>query len=183
MFLYPHPERPSFHSMKIIALAPLLLLAACATPDWRDASVPVTPIAGFQLDRYTGDWFEIARFPNWFEDGCSDVRTNYTPRTDGRIDVTNICPTNASGDPTTATGVARTTDTPGALEVRFAPSWVPFAWADYIVVWTDPDYRAAVVASPVAVPHGFWRVRRPPIWPYWIRPAQCWAQTAMIRMQ
>ena len=137
--------------MKATALAPLLLLAACATPDWRDADVPVTPAPAFDLQRYVGDWYEIARFPNGFEAGCRDVRTNYTLRPDGLIDVTNICPVRDTGAaPETATGIARTTATPARLEVRFAPAWVPFAWADYTVLWTDPDYRMAVVATPGA---------------------------------
>ena len=136
--------------MKHLALAPLIALAACATPDWRDASVPVTPAPALDLARYAGDWFEIARFPNGFEEGCRDVRTNYTLRPDGLIGVTNICPVKDGGDAETAEGLARQTDDPARLEVRFAPAWVPFAWADYTVLWTDPDYRAAVVVTPDA---------------------------------
>lgn len=133
------------------ALIPLLLLAACATPDWRDADVAVTPAASFDLARYTGDWFEIARFPNGFEEGCRDVATTYTPRPDGLIDVVNTCPVRDNGAaPETAEGLARQTDVPARLQVRFAPAWVPFAWADYTVLWTDPDYRMAVVATPGA---------------------------------
>jgi apolipoprotein D and lipocalin family protein len=46
------------------------------------------------LERYPGDWFEIARFPNSFQKSCTgDVRASYARRPDGRIDVIDRCQT------------------------------------------------------------------------------------------
>jgi apolipoprotein D and lipocalin family protein len=104
------------------------------------------------LDRYLGDWFEIARFPNRFQDDCvGDVKASYVRRADGRIDVINRC--RARDDTKEARGVARIVDarTQGKLKVRFAPallSWLPAVWGDYWILGLDDDYAWAVVGSP-----------------------------------
>ena len=104
------------------------------------------------LDRYAGDWFEIARFPNRFQRQCvGDVRATYSRRPDGRLDVVNRCRT-AEGE-TEARGVARIVDdrTFAKLKVRFAPawlSWLPMVWGDYWIIGLAPDYSWAVVGDP-----------------------------------
>ena len=113
---------------------------------------PVHTVASVNLDRYVGDWYEIARFPNRFQRQCAgDVRASYARRPDGRIDVVNRCRT-ASGD-TEARGVARIVDeqTFAKLKVRFAPAWLtflPVVWGDYWIIGLAPDYSWAVVGDP-----------------------------------
>ena len=105
------------------------------------------------LDRYVGEWFEIARFPNRFQRNCAgDVRAAYARRPDGRIDVVNRCRA-ADGHVIEAHGVARVVDarTSAKLKVRFAPaalSFLPFVWGDYWIVGLADDYSWAVVGSP-----------------------------------
>jgi apolipoprotein D and lipocalin family protein len=114
---------------------------------------PVQTVPSVDLDRYLGDWFEIARFPNRFQDRCvSDVRASYARRDDGRIDVINRCRT-ADGESIEAKGVARIVDRTSSakLEVRFAPavlSFLPFVWGDYWIIGLADDYSWAVVGSP-----------------------------------
>ena len=104
------------------------------------------------LDRYAGEWFEIARFENRFQRQCvGDVRASYATRADRRIDVVNRCRT-ADGQ-AEARGVARLVDeqTHAKLEVRFAPawlSWLPAVWGDYWIIGLAPDYSWATVGSP-----------------------------------
>lgn len=113
---------------------------------------PVRTVPQVVLDRYVGEWFEIARFPNRFQRQCrGDVRASYARRADGRIDVVNRCRT-ADGQ-TEARGVARVVDqqTSAALKVRFAPAWLsflPFVWGDYWIIGLAPDYTWAVVGDP-----------------------------------
>ena len=112
----------------------------------------VRTVSHVDLDRYAGDWFEIARFPNRFQRQCvGDVRASYARRADGRIDVVNRCRT-ADGQ-TEARGVARLVDeqTHAKLKVRFAPawlSWLPSVWGDYWIIGLAPDYSWAVVGDP-----------------------------------
>ena len=48
----------------------------------------VQTVASVDLARYAGNWFEIARFPNRFQQRCAgEVQASYAVRTDGRVDV------------------------------------------------------------------------------------------------
>jgi apolipoprotein D and lipocalin family protein len=118
----------------------------------RGQTRPVRTVPLVDLDRYAGEWFEIARFPNRFQRQCvGDVRATYARRPDGRLDVVNRCRT-ADGE-TEARGVARIVDkrTSAKLKVRFAPawlSWLPAVWGDYWIIALAPDYSWAVVGDP-----------------------------------
>lgn len=113
----------------------------------------VRTVARVDLDRYAGAWFEIARFPNRFQEKCAgDVQARYARRPDGRIDVVNVCRL-ADGSIDEARGVARVVDerTSAKLKVRFAPaflSFLPMVWGDYWVIGLADDYSWAVVGSP-----------------------------------
>jgi apolipoprotein D and lipocalin family protein len=114
---------------------------------------PVRTVDAVDLNRYLGDWFEIARFPNRFQTACrGDVRATYARRADGRLDVINRCRT-AGDEIKDARGVARVVDTrtSAKLKVRFAPaalSFLPFVWGDYWILGLADDYSWAVVGSP-----------------------------------
>ena len=115
-------------------------------------SASVSTVTYVDLHRYSGEWFEIARYANRFQRQClGDVRADYVKRSDGRLDVVNEC-RSAEGN-VTARGVARVVDTQtGAkLKVRFAPVWLsflPYVWGDYWVIGLAADYSWAVVGSP-----------------------------------
>jgi apolipoprotein D and lipocalin family protein len=141
------PRRWATAAVVLAAAAVLQTTAATAQTTAPPRTVPVV-----DLDRYAGDWFEIARLPNRFQRQCvGDVRASYARRTDGRIDVVNQCRT---GDGRIqARGVARVVDERSfaRLKVRFAPSWLtflPFVWGDYWIIGLADDYSWAVVGSP-----------------------------------
>ncbi len=141
--------------MHLAALGSVItvLLLACAAPSSAQAAREVATVPSVDLDRYLGDWFEVARFPNRFQRQCAgDVKATYARRPDGRIDVTNRCQ-KADGQASVAKGVARVVDatTRSKLKVRFAPavlSFLPFVWGDYWIIGLDENYRWAVVGSP-----------------------------------
>ncbi len=112
---------------------------------------PVRPVAEVDLARYAGRWYEVARFPNWFQKKCvAETTADYTLLPDGRIRVVNACRT-AEGKVSTAEGVARVAGSTSTLKVRFAPRWLsalPFVWGDYWILDLTPDYGAALVGSP-----------------------------------
>ncbi len=115
---------------------------------------PVQPVPSVDLVRYAGTWFEIARFPNRFQEKCTgDVTASYTVLEDGTIQVVNKC-RKEDGTFDEAEGKARrkSEEEPSSkLEVRFAPaflSFLPFVWADYWVIDLAPDYSYAVVSGP-----------------------------------
>ncbi|MBT8151065.1 MAG: lipocalin family protein [Gammaproteobacteria bacterium] len=49
----------------------------------------VTPVQNFDLERYLGKWYEIARLDHSFERGLEQVSANYSLREDGGVDVIN----------------------------------------------------------------------------------------------
>lgn len=122
-------------------------------PGRQRAQPAVTTVPSVDLDRYAGTWFELARFPNRFQDQCAgDVRATYARRADGRIDVLNRC-RERDGTTSDAKGVARVVDakTNARLEVRFSPkwlSWLPSVWGDYWIIGLADDYSWATVGSP-----------------------------------
>ncbi len=129
--------------------APLLLITAMAATA---ASLPNEPVSTLDLNRYAGQWHEIAHLPLYFQRHCKDqITATYTIRGDGTIGVRNACRT-ADGKQKVAEATGKPAGGPaGALKVRFAPawlSWLPWVWADYWVIELDPDYQWAVVGSP-----------------------------------
>ena len=132
-------------------LACAIALTGCTTLG-RDAS-PLATVPRVDLVRYSGTWYEIARYPNRFQSQCAgDVTAQYSPRDDGTIEVINAC-RRADGTLDRALGTARVADpaTNAQLEVRFAPAalaWLPLVWGDYYVIALAPDYRYALVGAP-----------------------------------
>lgn len=136
--------------MKTLVLATLtaLTLVACTSSSYRDSGVPIRAVDAVDLSRYAGKWFEIARFPNRFEEGCEAVTAEYSLREDGQVDVLNTCRQGAINGPIeTAEGIARPVDgTNAKLEVKFV-QWLPFA-GDYWVLYLDDAYETVAVGNP-----------------------------------
>lgn len=122
-------------------LAMAILLQGCT-------GVPkgVTPVAPFELERYLGQWHEIARLDHRFERGLTDVTANYSMREDGGVRVVNRGFSAKDNDWQQAEGKAYFTgDTnTGALKVSF---FGPF-YGSYNVAKLSDDYSVALVIGP-----------------------------------
>ena len=118
-------------------IAAAMALAGCVS----GPKVDNTPVAALDLNRYLGEWYEIARFDHSFERGVEQAKANYTQNADGTIKVVNSGV--KDGKPKTAIGKGKMTDTPGLLRVSF---FGPF-YADYRVMLIDKDYTYALVGS------------------------------------
>ncbi|APB98260.1 lipocalin family protein [Polynucleobacter asymbioticus] len=120
---------------------------------YSQSEAPVKTIPNLDVPRYMGTWYEIAKFPNWFQRKCvANTKAEYSIRPDGNLKVLNSCKT-ASGEVTDAEGLAKqigAKDSPKLL-VRFAPAWLsflPMVWGDYWVVDLDSQYQVAAVSDP-----------------------------------
>lgn len=127
------------------AICAFILLSACGS-QYRDTSAPITAQADFDAAQYLGKWYEIARYPVPFQEGCTATTATYQAIDNESISVLNQC---RQGDPAgpldQIKGSARIV-APGQLKVRF--NSVPFLRAPYWVLWVDPDYQTAVVGVP-----------------------------------
>ena len=119
----------------------LVALAAAVAGCVSGPKVDNTPVAALDLNRYLGEWYEIARFDHSFERGIEQAKANYTLNEDGTIKVVNSGV--KDGKPKTAIGKGKRTDTPALLRVSF---FGPF-YADYRVMMIDADYTYALVGS------------------------------------
>lgn len=129
-----------------------ILLAFSTSIFSQTTATPVKTIASLDVPRYMGTWYEIAKFPNWFQKKCvSNTQAVYSIRPDGNLNVLNSCKT-ADGEVSQAEGMARQQgpkDSP-KLEVRFAPEWLsflPMVWGEYWVIDLDAQYQVAAVSD------------------------------------
>jgi apolipoprotein D and lipocalin family protein len=72
--------------MKILIAAILVLSSACANAADNPQPTPaLTSISALDVPRYMGTWYEIAKFPAWFQKKCvADTRAEYRLQPDGR---------------------------------------------------------------------------------------------------
>jgi len=67
----------------LILLASMLLSGCLGVPK------NLAPVQAFELDRYLGEWYEIARLNHSFERGLQNVTANYSLRKGGGVSVIN----------------------------------------------------------------------------------------------
>jgi apolipoprotein D and lipocalin family protein len=121
------------------------LLTGSATHIAHAADAPLPTVAGVDLARYAGAWYEIALLPNRFQRQCvADTQARY--RLDGeRVEVINRCRT-ASGEIEDVKGHAKVVDGSGNARLRVTFFW-PF-YGDYWVLDLDEGYREVLVGTP-----------------------------------
>ncbi|RPJ76836.1 MAG: lipocalin [Desulfobacteraceae bacterium] len=128
--------------MRTCWIAWLLLVSGCVgVPDG------VAPVENFELARYLGRWYEIARLDHSFERGLSRVTAEYSLREDGGVRVVNRGYSEKKKEWKEAEGKAYFVDRAdqGHLKVSF---FGPFYGA-YIVFELDREnYQYALVSGP-----------------------------------
>ena len=119
----------------------LLLTCSCTSPPRG-----ITPVSGFELERYLGTWHEIARLDHSFERGLGQVTASYSMREDGGVKVLNRGWSAEDKAWKEAAGKAYFVLSPdiGHLKVSF---FGPFYGA-YVIFELDPDYRYVFIAGP-----------------------------------
>ena len=107
----------------------------------------VDPVQGFELNRYLGRWYEIARLDHSFERGMSHVTADYSMRKDGGVRVLNRGYSEKKKEWKTAEGKAYRVKGPdeGYLKVSF---FGPF-YGSYVIFQLDQkDYQYAIISGP-----------------------------------
>lgn len=132
-----------------------LCMAMCACSE--NKNLNNEPVKSLDLNRYLGQWYELARFDHSFERGMSACTANYSLNPNGTIKVLNSGL--KEGKTKVSEGKAKTTGTIGLLRVSF---FGPF-YSDYRVLLLSDDYRYALVGSSSA--KYLWILSRTPILP------------------
>jgi len=125
----------------LTALACLIISGCLGTPK------NVSPVKDFELDRYLGKWYEIARLDHSFERGLENITAEYSMRADGGVNVKNRGFSSVDNEWNEANGKAYFVNSPkeGYLKVSF---FGPF-YGSYVVFELDKeDYQYAFVSGP-----------------------------------
>ena len=125
-----------------ISLLLIVLLTACT-----GQPQGVTAVSNFELQRYLGKWYEIARLDHSFERGLTKVTAEYLLREDGGVRVINRGYDTAKNQWREAEGKAYfvSGETTGHLKVSF---FGPF-YGSYIVFELDQEnYQYALISGP-----------------------------------
>ena len=128
-------------------------LASAQAPSGEISPAPLEAIASLDVPRYMGTWYEVAKYPNWFQKRCiANTSATYAVQPNGMLQVLNRCQ-KEDGSMSEALGAAKQVGDANSpkLEVRFAPAWLsflPFVWGNYWVIDLDPQYQLAAVSEP-----------------------------------
>ena len=127
---------------KIILSSLALLLSACTGKQYPST---IKPVNDFQIDRYLGTWYEIARLDHSFERGLQQVSATYSMREDGGVQVLNKGYKTEKQKWSESIGKAYfvQNENTGHLKVSF---FGPF-YGTYVVFELDADYQYAFIAG------------------------------------
>jgi len=119
-----------------------VLLTACVT-------IPenISPVTGFDIHRYLGTWYEIARLDHSFERGLEKVTAEYSYRDDGGIKVINrgFDPAKNRWKESIGKAYFVSDSNLGRLKVSF---WGPFYGAYNIIDLDKKNYSYSLVCGP-----------------------------------
>lgn len=107
----------------------------------------IAPVTGFELNRYLGTWYEIARLDHSFERGLSNVTAQYSMRSDGGVKVINRGYSREDNEWDEAEGRAYFVEDSdkGFLKVSF---FGPFYGSYVIFDLDDENYQYSFVTGP-----------------------------------
>ncbi len=129
--------------MKSIALLFGTLLLAGGTT----APQGIMTVDNFDLDRYLGTWYEIARLDHRFERGLSQVSATYSKRPDGGVDVINRGFKNQAGKWKEAKGRAYFIGEPDVARLKVTFFW-PFYGGYNVIELDHENYSYALICGP-----------------------------------
>jgi apolipoprotein D and lipocalin family protein len=123
-------------------LSLLVFLSGCGgIPD------NVEPVKGFEVDRYLGKWYEIARLDHSFEEGLEKVTAEYSLRNDGGIKVINkgFNPESKKWKEAVGRAYFQNDSAIGRLKVSF---FGPFYGGYNIIELDKKDYSYSLICGP-----------------------------------
>jgi apolipoprotein D and lipocalin family protein len=145
MASYFHPLQ-NFAPARARAFVGVLLLALASAAC---TGIPqgLTPVDGFDVQRYKGEWFEIMRLDHSFERGLTNVTASYELRDDGTVGVLNRGFDAEKCRWKEASGRAVFQGAPDRASLSVTFFW-PFAGGYHVLALDRQDYRWALVSGP-----------------------------------
>lgn len=131
--------------ISILGVAFLILIAWFSIIGKSTIPAKARAVKPFDLDKYLGKWFEIARFDYYWEKDLKNVVAMYMKNPDGTVKVINTGYNSKNKKWEQSTGKAKfvADADEGKLQVSF---FGPF-YSGYNVIAIDKDYQYALVAG------------------------------------
>lgn len=131
-------------------LAFLFFMVSCSLAGAR--GLPLDTVEFVELNRYLGKWYEISRFEQKFQKGCTATEANYSLRPDGDIKVINRCNLNSpDGKLKESEGRAWIVDenSNAKLKVQFFALGrrLPLFAGNYWILDLDENYNHVIVGD------------------------------------
>lgn len=125
----------------VLVISSLLSLSCSVSPP-----SGVKPVDNFDVNRYLGTWYEIARLDHRFERGLDHVSAHYSLRSDGGVTVVNkgFSPAEQRWQQKSGKAFFLASPRQASLKVSF---FGPF-YGGYHVIELDPQYGYALVSGP-----------------------------------
>ena len=95
----------------------------------------------FNLTRFLGNWYEVARIKNEFEPNMTKVKAKYSYNQDGSVKVINSG--YFKGNLRQLVGTAWKTEDPSVLKIRFFPG----IYSDYRILEIGNNYEYALIGG------------------------------------
>jgi apolipoprotein D and lipocalin family protein len=123
----------------------VLITASCMHV--KDPLPSLEVVSSVDLGRYTGTWYEIARYPHKFQKGCIGSRATYALRDDGNLSVLNECYEESDKSKLrSAKGKAWIVDKDTNAKLKVSFFW-PFS-GHYWIIDLGKKYEYAVIGHP-----------------------------------
>jgi len=124
----------------------LFILLACKQTAMTQPDQTIHEEFPFELEKYLGTWYEIARFDHSFERGLEGTTATYSLRPDGKINVINQgYKKSLRGKLSKATGKAKIIDPRKPRNIKV--SFFLFFYAPYNILELDKNYQYALIGS------------------------------------
>ncbi len=128
----------------LLGVGALMAIAATNYAHADDSELQTVPKV--DLKRYLGKWYEISKYPAWFEKDCDrDTTAEYSLKDNGDIEVVNSC-TTKEAKRKASKGTAKIVDQKSNAKLKVTFFW-PF-YGKYWIIDLDPDYQWVVVGEP-----------------------------------
>ncbi len=121
----------------------LLIFLVSTTSNCQAETIDNTTVDEFDLSRYMGKWYEIARFDNRFERNLSEVTAEYILNEDDHVIIINRGFNTKDMEWREARGKGHPTEVNGQLNVSF----FMFFSTEYNVMGLGDNYEWALVGS------------------------------------
>jgi apolipoprotein D and lipocalin family protein len=133
-------KKSSFASLAIIGLGSMFFLLSCKSI--HKGAVAIKP---FDINKYLGKWYEIARFDFRFEKNLNNTTAEYTVNPDGSIKVVNRGYNYVTSKWKQAVGKAKFAGDKNEAKLKVS-FFGPF-YSGYNVIALDTGYKYAMIAG------------------------------------